>query len=187
MTLGENKKMTLALIEEYSPSNNYLTDDIDIQTNLNLLYNMTYFRLAEEYGIIETAELDVEHSEEYTEIKLPKDLSKIKGLLTLNKMGEPQDNMNYFKVGKDKLRINNPNDYDFILEYYRYPTMIDEDTDDEFELELDIKAQMILPYGVASAILINDPSANYSAFEAKYQNELVNLDIDRSETQFSIG
>ena len=29
MTLGENKKMALALIEEYSPTNQYLTDDED--------------------------------------------------------------------------------------------------------------------------------------------------------------
>lgn len=186
MTLSENKKMTLALIEEYSPESEYLTDDIDIQTNLNLLYNLVYFRLSELYGIIGTQALNVEQSDAYIEITLPGDLSKIKEIYALDSDGIPQDDKEFFRLDKDKIRIRNPKGYEYILEYNKYPTQINEDTDEDFELELDMKAQMILPYGVASSILINDPSANYAAFESKYQNELVNLDPNRSEPQVSI-
>ena len=38
MTLGENKKIALALIEEYAPNNQYLTDDEDIRDRMNLIY-----------------------------------------------------------------------------------------------------------------------------------------------------
>ena len=38
MTLEENKKICLGLIEEYSPTNKFLTDDEDIKNRLNLVY-----------------------------------------------------------------------------------------------------------------------------------------------------
>ena len=42
MTLEENKKICLGLIEEYSPTNKLLTDDEDIQARLNLVYSPNY-------------------------------------------------------------------------------------------------------------------------------------------------
>ena len=47
MTLGENKKMTLAVIEEYSQTNQYLTDDEDIRNRINLVYWPNYQHLSE--------------------------------------------------------------------------------------------------------------------------------------------
>lgn len=186
MTLEENKKMALALIEEYSPTSSYLTDDPDIQTNINVLYNLVYFRLSELYGIVESVELNVPQGQSYVEMSLPSNMSKMKELYAVDINNVPQDDKEFYRLGKDKIFIRNPKGYKYQLEYYKYPSQITEDTADDFELEIELKAQMILPYGVASSILINDPSANYSAFEAKYQNELVNLDTDKSEPQVSI-
>ena len=54
MTLGENKKITLALIEEYSPNHPMLTDDEDISTRLNLIYATNYQELSQNKKIIKT-------------------------------------------------------------------------------------------------------------------------------------
>ena len=54
MTLGENKKIALALIEEYSPNSSNLTDDSDIATRLNLLYSTNYQELAQTKKILKT-------------------------------------------------------------------------------------------------------------------------------------
>ena len=47
MTLNENKKITLALIEEYSPNNEYLTEDEDIANRLNLVYAPNYQEISQ--------------------------------------------------------------------------------------------------------------------------------------------
>ena len=47
MTLEENKKIALSLIEEYSPTNQMLTDDEDISTRLNLIYAPNYQELSQ--------------------------------------------------------------------------------------------------------------------------------------------
>ena len=54
MTLEENKKITLALIEEYSPTNVLLTDDEDISKRLNLVYAPNYQELSQNKKIIKT-------------------------------------------------------------------------------------------------------------------------------------
>ena len=46
MTYGENKKITLALIEEYSPNIDKKTEDEDIALRLPFLYNLAYKELA---------------------------------------------------------------------------------------------------------------------------------------------
>ena len=54
MTYGENKKITLALIEEYSPNMNNKTEDEDIALRLPFLYNLSYKELAMTKKIIAT-------------------------------------------------------------------------------------------------------------------------------------
>ena len=54
MTYGENKKITLALIEEYSQNMNEKTEDEDIALRLPFIYNLAYKELAK-YGEISDA------------------------------------------------------------------------------------------------------------------------------------
>jgi len=54
MTYGENKKITLALIEEYAPNMKNKTEDEDIATRLPFLYNLAYKELAITKKIIGT-------------------------------------------------------------------------------------------------------------------------------------
>lgn len=63
----------------------------------------------------------------------------------------------------------------FELEYYAIPEEITEDNAEDYEFELDLDAQMALPYYVASSVLMSDVSANYTAFEAKYNAKIEQL------------
>ena len=72
------------------------------------------------------------------------------------------------------------------MEYYAYPTIITEETDDDFELEIDQDVQLILPYAVANDILKVDPSSDYTAFYAEYKRKLENLDTRVTQPTVSI-
>lgn len=178
MTLGENKKIVLGLIEEYSNTNPKMTDDEDIALRLNLVYATSYQELSEEKRIIKTKTLK-EISDEtvesgYTEYTLPSNMYQMKNVIALDENNNIV-NADYYTIGKKKIYINNDSNYQYILEYYAYPTVITEETDDDFVLELDQDVQMILPYMVASDILKTDPSADYTAFLAEYRRKLDKL------------
>jgi hypothetical protein len=174
MTLGENKKITLGLIEEYSPTNPLLTDDEDISTRLNFVYSTSYQELSEKKKIVKTRtikEISTSEPEEgYTEYSLPSNMYLFKGIYAFDDNNN-KANPDYYIVGK-KIYINNESNNKYVLEYYIYPAFINEETDEDFVLELDQDALMILPYMVASDILKTDPSADYEAFEKEFNRKL---------------
>lgn len=174
MTLGDNKKIMLGLIEEFSPTNQYLTDDEDIKNRLNLVYSPNYQFISQKKPIIKTKSIIINDTNEGCTIgSLPMDLRqlvRIIGLDSNNKRISPE----YEIIGK-KIYINN-NKGTYILEYYAYPTEITSETKDDFYLEIDKDAQALLPYLVANDILKVDPSANYTSFYNEYQSRVQSLD-----------
>jgi len=56
--------------------------------------------------------------------------------------------------------------------YYKYPTQINEETDDSQELDLSIDVLEIMPYGVAADLLKSDVSSNYGAIYAERYVEM---------------
>lgn len=182
MTYGENKKITLALIEEYSPNMNNKTEDEDIALRLPFLYNLAYKELAMTKKIIATktySEIsDEQKSDRYTSYSLPSDLYQIKNIMVLDEDNKPS-NANYYTV-QNKIYINDNSKGNTVLEYYRYPQEINEETTDDFYLEIDEDAQGILPYKVADDILKTDPSSDYTAFATEYQRKLQILDTRKN-------
>ncbi len=180
MTLGENKKITLGLIEEYSKNNNMLTDDEDIATRLNFVYSTNYQELSQNKKILRTKTLrDITGKIEkgFEEMSLPSNMYQLKRVIALDKHNNELQ-ADYKLIGK-KIYLNKNLDAKYILEYYAYPTVITEETDDDFYLEIDQDVQMILPYAVANDILKVDPSSDYSAFFNEYQRKLQSLDTKR--------
>lgn len=187
MTLGENKKIALALIEEYVKDNEKLTDDTDIQDRINLLYAPAYQELAQSKKIIKTRTLkDIreEPGEGYEEFTLPSSMYQLRKVVAWDKDGN--DVATDFKRLGNKIYINRASNAQYILEYYTYPTEITESTPDNFMLEIDQDAQMVLPYQVANDILKVDPSADYTAFMAEYQRKLQALDTRRDIATISV-
>lgn len=178
MTLGENKKITLGLIEEYSKNNEDLTEDEDIAMRLNLVYATAYQELSQIKKILKTKiikDIETEESGEgYTEYSLPSNMYQLVSIIALDENNN--DVMaDYKKIGR-KIYIRNNSKANYILEYYAYPSIINEETKNDFELELDQDVQLILPYAVANDILKVDPSSDYTAFYQEYQRKIQSLD-----------
>jgi hypothetical protein len=182
MTYGENKKLTLALIEEYAPDLVKKTEDDDIALRLPFLYQLAYQELAMTKKIIATKlynEIpDENKKDKYTSYSLPADLYQIKNVYTLDKNNKPIT-AEYYTINK-KIYLNDNIPGSTILEYYKYPQDINEETTDDFYLELDNDAQALLPYKVADDILKTDPSADYTAFATEYQRKLQLLDTRKN-------
>ena len=182
MTYGENKKITLALIEEYTPNTNTYTEDEDISKRLTLLYHLAYQELAQTKKIraIKTYNEIADENKEnkYTAYSLPSDLYQIKNVFAQDSNNK-HINADYYLLN-NKIYINDNIPGSTILEYYKYPQDINEETEDDFYLELDSDAQSLLPYKVADDILKTDPSADYTAFATEYQRKLQALDTRRN-------
>lgn len=180
MTLGENKKITLALIEEYAPNNQYLTEDEDIAARLNLVYAPAYQELSQEKKILKTKVLkDIsEEGTGYEEYTLPSNMYQQKRVIAMDEENN-QVAPDYYTLGR-KIYISRASNYKYVLEYFIYPTVITEETSDDFSLEIDQDAQMIVPYLVANDILKTDPSADYTAFLSEYQRKMQAWDMARS-------
>ena len=176
MTLEENKKITLALIEEYSPTNIYLTDDEDIANRLNLVYAPNYQELSQIKRIIKTKvlrEITGQTEKGYEEVSMPSNMYQLIKIVALDEYNNEVE-ADYRTLG-NKILISKEKDVKYVLEYYMYPSEINEETPDNFYLELDQDAQMLLPYLVANDILKVDPSSDYTAFQAEYRRKLVLL------------
>lgn len=177
MTLGENKKIALGLIEEYSKGNPKLTEDEDISTRLNFLYSTNYQELSQTKKILKTKVLrNITGNTEkgFEEVSLPSNMYQLKRIIALD-----EDNIEVpvdYKIIGNKVYLNKETDAKYILEYYAYPTVITEETEDDFMLEIDQDVQMILPYAVANDILKVDPSSDYTAFFQEYRRKLESLD-----------
>lgn len=177
MTLGENKKMTLAVIEEYSPTNQYLTDDEDIRNRINLVYWPNYQYLSEKKPIVKIKTVTISNTEEgRLEVSVPSDCRQIRKVVGLNNNNE-EIKVEYSFVGK-KLYITK-NEGRYIIEYFAYPMIINEETPNTFYLEIDQDAQGILVYMVANDILKVDPSADYTAFLGEFQRRMQEFDSRR--------
>ena len=182
MNLGNNKKIALGLIEEYSPNSNFLTDDEDIRTRLNLVYAASYQYLSQIKKILKTHTISIiEASDSIEDYDLPSDLYQFKRLVALdsnNKEISPE-----FQIVGKKIYIRQ-NVGEYIIEYYAYPTEITLDTPNTFELEIDPDVQNLLPYLVANDILKVDPSADYTAFEKEYRSRM-SMILDERESTLS--
>lgn len=182
MTYGENKKLTLALIEEYAPNMRNKTEDDDIALRLPFLYQLAYQELAVTKKITEVktyAEVSDENKEDkYIPYSLPSDLYQIKNISAVDDNNNPV-NIDYYTIGS-KIYIKDSTSGKTILEYYKYPQEINEETEDDFYLEIDEDVQNLLPYKVASDILKTDPSADYTAFATEYQRQLQLLDTRKN-------
>lgn len=180
MTLGENKDIALALMEEYAPEKTGHSDDDDITLRINLIYSLAYQEISELKKILKTKvmkEITGETSEGYTKYSLPT-MYQLKRVIALDE-NNCEVEADYKKIGKKDIYISNESDAQYIIEYYAYPTVITNDTEDDFVLEVDQDAQFFLPYMVVKDILKADPSEDHTAFLQEYERKRQEFDSRR--------
>ena len=173
MTYGQNKKIFMALCDEYNPDNTWFTDDEDIQTKCALLYAPAYEELSSYRTTPKTKEYSVSKytGEEagYEKFKLP-DCKRLKSVCCMDSNYNEVEG--HYKIIGNYIYLANDEDYTYTLEYIPYLDMITEETEDDFELELDQDAEMCLPYIVAGDLFKTDPGQDYTPFEAVLQRKL---------------
>lgn len=192
MTLIENIKIALSLADEYSKVAGYeqmYTEDEDFQEKLKNLYAQPYQELSQIKPIKKTKNIsrtiDLEAEDYYEGFRLPSDMRKIKEIIAHDVESNKQVEGDYYLEG-EKIYININSNANYSIIYFAYPELINEDTEDDFELELDQDAQMVLPYKAIDNILKTDPSADYNAFKIAYDEAIQRLDLRETGMLLSI-
>ena len=187
MTLLENKKMFLALVDEYAPDNTELTEDDDIPVKYKNLYGVAYQRLADMKTTLKTKNYSITATTGttgYEEYSLP-EYKQLKNVYVLDENNNKISGDYYF-LGDKKIMISNSKTATYVVEYVPWLEIITEDTDDDFELEIDQDLQTVLPYIVAADLLKTDPSANYVAFEKEYMSMMQNITTSKKGISINI-
>jgi hypothetical protein len=153
----------LSLIEEIDTTQASLTGDPDIQAKLPHVINQIQFELARMKKINAMTTRVVEKNETL-------DLATLDKFYQLNVIrGADFDSVEQFVTFLETGIAD--------IYYYKYPTRIDENTEDTFEFELSDDALEILPYGVAADLLKSDVSNGYGQIYAqRYKEMLQTLD-----------
>lgn len=165
MTLLELKKETMALIEELKGTidapgegkQSEITDDPDIAAKLNYVINNIQFELAQIKRISDKTTFTYTDSYEFD---LPVDFYQVDKI-----------NCDYNIYGNKIILDTTEDSVD--MYYFKYPKVIDNDTADDYELELTPDCLNAMPYGIASDILKSDISVDYGVYANRY-NELKN-------------
>lgn len=176
MTLEENIRIVLSLIDEYAPnSTNLFTEDEDIQNKIKILYNQPYQELSQVKKIKKIKNIAKTYSDKeyYREYSLPFDMYQLKSVVVTEIDTNKVTNGDYYIIeSAKKIYINDTSNANYKIEYYAYPSTITKDTKNNFYLELDQDVQNVLPYKVADNLLKSDPSADYTAFRQAYEEAL---------------
>lgn len=165
MTLLEMKKKVLQLIEEISTGDN-LTDDPDIESKLNTVINQIQNELSRMKKIPAYKEIEVNAND----------------LLKFEDIDESIYQISIVRGIEHDLKADGTiikclEDGVAEIDYFKYPTTINDTTEDTYTFELSNDALEIMPYGVAADLLKSDVSSNYGQIYAqRYETMLQRLD-----------
>lgn len=174
MTLLEMKKKVLRLIEEISPNNPLLTEDVDIKEKLNDVINQIMFELIRIKKIPAYETLEVKENEE---IELNKELKNFFQLDSIK--GIEYESFGDIIIPKEHGTAR--------IFYYKYPKRITKETQNDYKFEPSDDVLEIMPYGVAADLLKSDVSSQYGSIYANRYSELKqNLDPRYSMESYTI-
>lgn len=172
MTLNDMKKRVLSLIEEIDSTNKLLTADKDIQAKINYVIDTKQHELARIKKISAVETIDVIQNQT---INLNEEIDDFYKLNSINDVTYTMfDNIVTF-LENGTATIN----------YYKYPKMITDETDDSYKFELSTDVLEIMPLGIAADLLKNDPSAQYGQVYSKAYQEALNM-LDINPSKFSV-
>jgi hypothetical protein len=160
MNLAEMKSKVYQLIEEYSEDAENLTEDEDLAAKMNAVINQVLTEMSRFKKIDAYKELEVQEGEIIDLKDIDEQIYQINIIRGLN----------YELIG-NKVICNETGTAKIF--YYKYPTQINEDTDDdEYEFEVSTDVLEIMPYGIAADLLKSDVSSNYGNIYAQRFQEM---------------
>ena len=173
MTLEELKVKVLTLIEEYDENEENLTSDEDIALKLNHVINQIINEVARFKKIDAYTELEVEAEEEMSLEDIDRNLYQLNIIRGVD-----------YSVLGNRVIFNESGTAK--VYYYKYPTTINDDTDDSFTLELSNDTLEVAVLGIAGLLLSSDVSSNYGAVYTNLYNEKLQT-LDPRNAMFSIS
>ena len=167
MKLAEMKRKVLALIEEYNPDSEYLTDDPDIATKMEDVITQIMFELSRIKKIPDYFEMKVQEGQiiRFEDITDETDYEVYQIGLIRGVWYDSKASGTVIKFLEDGIAE---------IEYFRYPTRITEKNRAKYEFELSQDVLEIMPYGVAADLLKSDISADYGIHYEKRYKDLKN-------------
>lgn len=169
MTLEEVKQKVYALIEEYNENADDLTDDEDLALKMNSVINSVMHEVARMKKIPAKTTLEIVFEEGQEELEM--DMTDIdKNIYQIDLI----KGVNSQVFGKT---ITFEEEGTAKIFYFKYPTAITEETDDDYAFELDVDALECMVYGVAGDLLKSDVSQSYgNIYSQRYEQLLQRLD-----------
>ena len=168
MKLLEMKKKVLQLIEEINTDETKITDDPDIEAKLNSVINQVQDELSRMKKIPDYKELVVKENEliKFEDITTDYEIYQLDVVRGIK-----------YELKAQGTIIKCLEDGTAEIEYFRYPTEINDKTNDSYEFELSSDVLEIMPYGVAADLLKSDVSNNYGQIYAqRYETMVQRLD-----------
>lgn len=161
LNLEQLKTKVYSLIEEFVEDEENLTSDEDLSNKFNSVANQVLNEMARMKKINAYTTMDVKEGD-VIEFKSIDDmfyqLNLVRGL-ECDVIGE---------------QIKANEDGTIEIHYFKYPTQIDNDTDDSQELDLSIDALEVAVYGIAADLLKSDVSSGYGQVYADRYREMKN-------------
>ena len=169
MTLEEFKLKVYTLIEEYNEDSEDYTEDTDLAAKMNHVINEVMNEVARYKKIPARATRQVKFSAGETEQEVEmSDIDEMMYQVNVIRGVESQ------VIGKT---IIFKEEGTAKIYYFKYPEPIGEDTEDEYEFELDTDALECMVNGVAADLLQADVASNYGrVYAQRYKEQLQRLD-----------
>ena len=162
--------MAMKLMDEYmveSPP----TDDEETLAKLNAMFQAAQVFVCTVKPIERSFIIDHEKSDTiFNDYDLPEDFYQAFFVRDMDGNG-----YNQVEFHPPKILVTDKQAKKIRIDYYAYPQTITDETTDDYEFELEQDAQQVLPYAVVADLLKTDPSADYTAFEVKFNNMVANL------------
>jgi len=158
VTLGDAKRKTLMLLDEYS-SGGEITVDEDINVRMNDFFDVAQKDVAQWQPIVRrtTIQLDGTGDQE-----LPADVAQV---IRIRKNGVRARG---YEIIDRQLLYDSGDTAALVLDYLANPETITSETEDSYEFEVSEQAANCLPFFVAAQQLIADLVVDYGAFYNLY-------------------
>ena len=158
MNIGQAKKMLKSLIGE------------DCYNDISDIVN-SYFDVAQKQ--IATT---VDFIEKTFEAAGPGEVALPPGCMRIKRVSPDGS---FETAGKKRLRLLEAGDY--LITYYAYPQVLDEETPDSYEFEISPEAlSAIVYFAAANAVITDNDMRPYYAFSDRYNNILQNISSART-------
>lgn len=168
MTLEEMKIKVYSVIEEYNESEDDYTEDDDLAAKMNSCINMIMNEMSRFKKIDAYTTLSVKEGQNLSFDEIASDIYQLNLIRGVD-----------YETIQNRVKFNETGTAE--IYYYKYPTQITEETEDDYTFELDTDALEIMPYGVAGLLLASDISNNYGQIYTNlYREKISQLDSRKS-------